>query len=66
MVFGTIPEINIAPTALLSLLTHNYTYGTDHPAFAVLLCFLAGCVELLFGLMNLGKNTLFIKSLCKC
>ncbi|GLV44590.1 Epidermal stripes and patches [Carabus blaptoides fortunei] len=59
MLFGTIPEINIAPTALLSLLTHNYTYGT-HPAFAVLLCFLAGCVELLFGLMNLGFLVEFV------
>lgn len=54
MVFGTIPEISIAPTALLSLLTFNYTHDLG-PDFAVLLCFYAGCVELLCGICNLGE-----------
>lgn len=56
-IFGTIPELNIAPTALLSLLTHSYTHHSHHGAVpsAVLLCFLSGIVELLCGILHLGK-----------
>lgn len=56
MIFGTIPEINIAPTALLSLLTFSYVndskFGNENAA--VLLCFISGVIELLCGLLHLG------------
>lgn len=57
VIFGTIPELSIAPTALISLLTFSYTnnIGFDNIHAAILLCFLAGCVELLCGIAHLGK-----------
>ncbi|XP_044732626.1 sodium-independent sulfate anion transporter-like [Chrysoperla carnea] len=53
MIFGTTPEVNIGPTALISLLTYTYTHGTDQK-MTVLLCFLCGCVQFLFGICHLG------------
>ena len=53
IVFGTVKEVNLGPAALLSLLTFNYTHHLG-PQFAVLLCFMSGCIELLFGLLHLG------------
>ncbi|VVC87142.1 unnamed protein product [Leptidea sinapis] len=52
-VMGTVPQINIGPTALLSLLTFTYTNGTS-PDFAVLLCFIGGVVQLIAGVAQLG------------
>ncbi|KAG5888756.1 hypothetical protein JTB14_021502 [Gonioctena quinquepunctata] len=64
LVFGTIPELSIAPTALLSLLTYTYTkdlsFGNVHGA--ILLCFLAGCIELLCGILHLGFLVDFVSS----
>ncbi|CAD1473052.1 unnamed protein product [Heterotrigona itama] len=49
--FGTIKEVSIGPSSLMSLLTFEYT--RNMPAdFVVLLCFLAGCMELLMGLLR--------------
>jgi hypothetical protein len=45
----------MGPGALLALLTYNYTHHLG-PEFAILLCFIAGCMELLFGLLHLGKR----------
>lgn len=52
-IMGTCPQINIGPTALLSLLTFTYTSGTN-PDFAVLLCFIGGIVTLVAGIAQLG------------
>lgn len=52
-VMGTCPQINIGPTALLSLLTFTYTNGTS-PDFTVLLCFASGIVQLIAGMLRLG------------
>ncbi|XP_068631791.1 sodium-independent sulfate anion transporter-like [Battus philenor] len=52
-IMGTCPQINIGPTALLSLLTFTYTSGTN-PDFAVLLCFIGGIVTLAAGIAQLG------------
>ncbi|VVC96684.1 unnamed protein product [Leptidea sinapis] len=52
-VMGTVPQINIGPTALLSLLTFTYTNGTN-PDFAILLCFIGGVVQLIAGVAQLG------------
>ncbi|RLU22501.1 hypothetical protein DMN91_004779 [Ooceraea biroi] len=53
IVFGTIREVSIGPSSLMALVTLQYI--RDMPLdFLVLLCFLAGCVELLMGILNLG------------
>ncbi|CAH0397843.1 unnamed protein product [Chilo suppressalis] len=56
---GTCPQINIGPTALLSLLTFTYTSGTN-PDFAVLLCFIAGIIQLIAGVCQLGFLVEFV------
>ncbi|CAB3363897.1 Hypothetical predicted protein [Cloeon dipterum] len=61
IIFGTVKEVNMGPAALLALLTFNYTHHLG-PQFAVLLCFLAGCVELLFGILHLGFLVNFISA----
>ncbi|XP_030764462.1 sodium-independent sulfate anion transporter-like [Sitophilus oryzae] len=55
-VFGTIPELNIAPTALLSLLTYQYTHNVTfgNVKAAVMLTFFAGIFELFSGILHLG------------
>lgn len=52
---GTCPQVNIGPSALISLLTFSYTNGTNID-FAILLCFMAGIVQLVTGVVQLGKN----------
>ncbi|CAH3816007.1 unnamed protein product [Pieris brassicae] len=60
-VMGTIPQINVGPTALLSLLTFTYTNGTN-PDFAVLLCFVGGMVTLVAGIAQLGFLVDFVST----
>ncbi|CAG9094603.1 unnamed protein product [Plutella xylostella] len=50
---GTCPQINIGPSALISLLTFTYTNGTNAD-YAVLLCFVAGIAEVVAGIAQLG------------
>ncbi|XP_071444571.1 sodium-independent sulfate anion transporter-like [Hetaerina americana] len=59
ILLGTTPEINIGPSALLSLLTFNYTHDSN-PDMAVLLCFLAGLIELICGILQLGFLVQFV------
>ncbi|XP_046393933.1 sodium-independent sulfate anion transporter-like [Ischnura elegans] len=59
ILLGTTPEINIGPSALLSLLTFNYTHDSN-PDMAVLLCFLAGIIELICGFLQLGFLVQFV------
>lgn len=54
-VVGTCPQINIGPTALLSLLTFTYTNGTNAD-FAVLLCLIAGVLQMFAGVAQLGNK----------
>ena len=55
MFFGSIKEVSIGPTSLMALLTLEFT--RDMPRdFMILLGFLAGCVELSMGLLNLGNE----------
>ncbi|XP_020280914.1 sodium-independent sulfate anion transporter-like isoform X2 [Pseudomyrmex gracilis] len=57
--FGTIREVSIGPSSLMALITLQYT--RDMPVdFVVLLCFLAGCVEFLMGVLHLGFIVDFI------
>lgn len=54
---GGCPEVNIGPTALLSLMTSRHTGlgGASGPHLAILLCFLGGIVELIMALLRLGS-----------
>lgn len=56
-IFGSCKDVNIGPTAIMSLMTqpHVEKLGAD---MAVLLSFLSGCIIFLLGLLHLGKNTL--------
>ncbi|XP_054284066.1 sodium-independent sulfate anion transporter-like [Macrosteles quadrilineatus] len=53
IVFGSTKQISLGPTALVSLLTFTYTHDLNAD-MAVFLCFISGCVELLFGILHLG------------
>lgn len=59
MFFGTIKEVSIGPTSLMALLTLQYTVDKP-PEFAIILAFLAGCVELAMGILKLGKQIMQI------
>ncbi|KAL1497196.1 hypothetical protein ABEB36_008193 [Hypothenemus hampei] len=63
-VFGTIPELNIAPTALLSLLTFQYTHKASFGSVkaAIMLTFFAGILELLCGILHLGFLVEFVST----
>ncbi|KAG7210485.1 hypothetical protein KM043_012006 [Ampulex compressa] len=58
IIFGTCREVNIGPTALISLLT--YTYARGDPEYATLLCFLSGCVTVILGFLRLGFLVEFV------
>ncbi|KAG8231476.1 hypothetical protein J437_LFUL000193 [Ladona fulva] len=61
VIFGTVKEVSIGPTSLMALLTFEFT--RDLPIdFVVLLTFLSGCVELLFGILRLGVLVDFISA----
>lgn len=53
---GTTPQVNLGPSALISLLTFTYTNGTN-PDFAILLGFISGVVQLVAGIAQLGKSS---------
>ncbi|XP_043790254.1 sodium-independent sulfate anion transporter isoform X3 [Apis laboriosa] len=57
--FGTIKEVSIGPSSLMSLLILEYTRNMSVD-FVVLFCFFAGCVELLMGVLRLGFLVDFI------
>ncbi|XP_069683415.1 sodium-independent sulfate anion transporter-like isoform X2 [Periplaneta americana] len=61
VIFGTIKEVSIGPTAVLSLLTYEFTHGLGIE-YMVLLTFLVGCVELAMGFLNLGFLIDFISA----
>ncbi|NP_001233593.1 sodium-independent sulfate anion transporter [Cavia porcellus] len=49
---GTSRDVTLGPTAIMSLLVSFYTF--HEPAYAVLLTFLSGCIQLAMGLLHLG------------
>lgn len=52
-IFGSCKDSPMGPTAISAILTRENLHGHG-PEFAVLLCFLSGCVELLMGILQLG------------
>ncbi|PSN39859.1 Sodium-independent sulfate anion transporter [Blattella germanica] len=59
VLFGSCKDITIGPTALMALMTYQQVIGRNAD-FAVLLCFLTGCVQLLMGILHLGVLVDFI------
>lgn len=55
-------QITVGPTAVMAIMTHEYTLKGGAP-YAIVLSFLAGCLELMAGLLNLGTIQLFFLSL---
>uniref|UniRef100_A0A2K6ASS0 Sodium-independent sulfate anion transporter n=1 Tax=Macaca nemestrina TaxID=9545 RepID=A0A2K6ASS0_MACNE len=49
---GTSRDVTLGPTAIMSLLVSFYTF--HEPAYAVLLAFLSGCIQLAMGVLHLG------------
>ncbi|KAH8382602.1 hypothetical protein KR009_004301, partial [Drosophila setifemur] len=58
ILLGTCKDITVGPTAIMALMVRPYVDG--NPAYAVLLCFLSGCIITLMGLLNLGVLMRFI------
>ncbi|KAJ1527169.1 hypothetical protein ONE63_008700 [Megalurothrips usitatus] len=54
VVLGTIKEVSIGPTSLMSLLTAQYTRGGQPVEAVILLSFLAGVVQAGMALLQLG------------
>jgi len=55
MTFGTVKQVSMGPTSLMALLTYEYTKNLT-PEYVVLLTFMCGIVEMLMGLLKLGKS----------
>lgn len=53
---GTCKEVPMGPTAIVSLMTYN-TLQKLGPVYGTLLCFLTGVIQLVIGIVGLGKNT---------
>lgn len=53
---GTAKDVTLGPTAIMSLLVASYAF--HEPAYAVLLAFLSGCIQLAMGLLRLGEMLL--------
>ena len=53
-VFGSCKDITIGPTALMSLMTYQQIINRNKD-FAILLCFLSGCVQILMSILHLGE-----------
>uniref|UniRef100_A0A182NVJ6 STAS domain-containing protein n=1 Tax=Anopheles dirus TaxID=7168 RepID=A0A182NVJ6_9DIPT len=56
---GTVREVSIGPTSLMSLMTLEYTAGRP-PQYVIVLAFASGLVELAMGAFRLGFLVCFI------
>ncbi|CAG5101314.1 Similar to Slc26a11: Sodium-independent sulfate anion transporter (Mus musculus) [Cotesia congregata] len=59
VIFGSCKDITIGPTALMAIMTHEYVQGKSAD-FAVLLAFLAGCIQLVMACLHLDVLIDFI------
>ncbi|XP_071552877.1 sodium-independent sulfate anion transporter-like isoform X2 [Panulirus ornatus] len=65
MIFGSSKDITIGPTAIMAIMTQEYS-GHGGPDYAVLLCFLSGLIILTSGICNLGFLITFISKPVIC
>lgn len=54
MFLGRVKQVSIGPTSLMALLTYEYTKNLTSE-YVILLTFMCGIVEMLMGLLKLGK-----------
>ncbi|RWS03238.1 sulfate/anion exchanger-like protein [Dinothrombium tinctorium] len=59
IIFGSCKDITIGPTSIMAIITAQYV-KLGGPNYAVLLSFLAGIIQLIFGILNLGFLVEFI------
>ncbi|XP_066970053.1 sodium-independent sulfate anion transporter-like [Macrobrachium rosenbergii] len=59
VIFGSTTELNVGPTAVMSLMTFQYS-SHGGPDYAVLLCFISGIIEIVASIVNLGFLINFI------
>lgn len=62
---GSVSQITMGPTAVMALMTHQYVQIGGAP-YAIILSFLAGCIELLAGLLNLGEGLISKHCSARC
>lgn len=61
VVLGTVKEVSIGPTSLMSIITVSYTY--EKPVeYVIIMTFVCGLVEFLMGVLKLGFLIDFISS----
>ena len=61
VVLGTVKEVSIGPTSLMSIITISYTY--EKPVeYVIIMTFVCGCVEFLMGVLKLGFIIDFIST----
>lgn len=58
-IFGSCKDLTIGPTAIMSIMTGEYV-SHGGPTYAVLLTFLAGIIQIMMGILNLGFVVEFI------
>ena len=51
-------HVTVGPTAVMALMAYEYVQKGG-PEYAIILSFLAGCLELIAGLFNLGEHNLY-------
>jgi len=61
ILLGSCKDVPMGPTAVMSLLTFQQVgqHGEYAPYYAILLCFMTGCIMVLMGILGLGKCTNF-------
>ena len=61
IILGGCKDVPMGPTAVMSLLTYQQVgqLGDNAPYYAILLCFMTGCIMVLMGILGLGKCTNF-------
>lgn len=61
VLFGTVREVSIGPTSLMSIITVSYTY--EKPVeYVIIMTFVCGAVEFLMGVFKLGFIVDFIST----
>lgn len=61
VILGTVKEVSIGPTSLMSIITVSYTY--EKPVeYVIIMTFVCGCVEFLMGVLKLGFIVDFISA----
>ncbi|KAK6643064.1 hypothetical protein RUM43_004567 [Polyplax serrata] len=58
-IFGSCKDITIGPTALMALMTYQQILNKNVD-FAIMLCFLSGCIQILMSILHLGVLIDFI------